>query len=69
LPRIVAAYPEAIYLIVGATHPQVKLHEGEVYRESLVEMAESLGVGANVAIVQQSISAGRPPRHCRACDV
>ena len=52
MPQIVAACPQAIYLIV-AHHPQVKCQEGEVYRESLVEMAELLGVGAHVRFVNK----------------
>jgi Glycosyl transferases group 1 len=62
LPQVVADCPDALYLIVGVTHPDIKRREGEVYRQSLVEMAEARGVGAHVRFVGSSMIATRSPR-------
>jgi glycosyltransferase involved in cell wall biosynthesis len=69
MPEVVATCPEALYMIVGVTHPQVKRHEGEIYREELVKLAESLGVGDNVLFINKYLSLTELVAHLQACDV
>ena len=44
LPRILERVPEARYVLLGATHPDLVAREGEAYRGALVARARSLGV-------------------------
>ncbi len=48
LPALVREKPDVLYLVLGTTHPHVRAHHGEAYREHLVGLAAALGVSANV---------------------
>jgi glycosyltransferase involved in cell wall biosynthesis len=55
LPEIVAAHPDAIFVVIGATHPEVRRQEGESYRLSLQQRARELGVDDHVVFHDQFI--------------
>lgn len=48
MPAIVEKYPDALYLVLGETHPGVRNHEGESYRKELVDLVADLKVENNV---------------------
>jgi glycosyltransferase involved in cell wall biosynthesis len=56
LPRIVAEHPEAVYMVVGATHPHIRRREGDQYRLHLQAMARQLGVERNVIFHNRFVS-------------
>ncbi|HEO69722.1 MAG TPA: glycosyltransferase, partial [Candidatus Hydrogenedentes bacterium] len=56
LPKIVAKHPKVVFVILGATHPQVLKQEGNAYRDSLERLAEKLGVRENVLFHNRFVS-------------
>ncbi len=56
LPAILARYPQAVYIILGVTHPHVKRHEGEFYRLQLERLARTLGVESNILFYDRFVS-------------
>ncbi|TDA68666.1 MAG: glycosyltransferase [Clostridia bacterium] len=53
LPQVVARHPEVLYLILGETHPEVKRHSGEAYREYLEGLVNELDLANHVLFVNR----------------
>ncbi len=69
MPAIVQCCPDLVYIILGATHPNVLLHEGETYRQSLVELASELGVSKNIHFDNRFVSRDELLEHIGAADI
>lgn len=48
LPEVVREFPDLVYMIVGATHPNLVRESGETYRLELQRLAAELGVQDHV---------------------
>lgn len=55
LPKIIATYPDILFLIIGKTHPNVKIQEGEKYRDMLEEKVITLKLQYNVKFINQYV--------------
>ena len=53
LPQVLGQYPDVLYLVVGATHPQVRKREGQTYREELAALVGELGLRPYVRFINQ----------------
>lgn len=56
LPEITRLHPEVVYLVLGATHPNLLASEGESYRLSLERLAEDLGVTKHVIFYNRFVT-------------
>src|SRR5579863_9439233 len=55
LPQILAEFPEVVYIVLGATHPNELRDHGEAYRLSLEILAKKLNVDKNVIFYNQFV--------------
>ena len=48
LPSVIQKHPDVIYIILGATHPNILKAQGEEYRISLQQLVQKLDIGDHV---------------------
>ncbi len=69
MPSILQRRADAMYVVLGATHPNLVRAEGEAYRESLVARARELGVEDHVAFLDQFVGHATLLDFISMCDV
>jgi glycosyltransferase involved in cell wall biosynthesis len=69
MPSILKSRADAVYVVLGATHPHLVRRQGEVYRESLVARARKLGVEDHVVFLDQFVDQATLLGFISMCDV
>ena len=69
MPTIIKSCPDAMYVILGATHPNLVRHEGEAYREKLTARVRELGIEGHVIFYNQFVDQATLLDFISMCDV
>jgi len=69
LPEITAKYPDFLYLVIGATHPVLRRHEGEKYRSMLRKLVSKLGLKDHVKFYDKYLELGELITYLKATDI
>jgi hypothetical protein len=69
LPAILARQPNVVYIVSGVTHPHIRRHEGECYREGLQALAVKLGVSDHLIFDNRFVSTEELIEHVGAADI
>jgi glycosyltransferase involved in cell wall biosynthesis len=69
MPGIIKSCPNAVYVVLGATHPNLVRHQGEAYRDSLMARSRELGVADHVVFFNQFVDQGTLLDFISMCDV
>jgi glycosyltransferase involved in cell wall biosynthesis len=69
LPEVVAAHPDVLYVVVGATHPDLLRSEGETYRQGLVDAVARLGLKRHVRFEDRYVGRVELTQWLEAADI
>lgn len=69
MPGIVAERPETLYVVLGATHPNLVAHEGEIYRDRLKALATERAVADHVEFIDGFVEQEALLDHLQAADI
>jgi glycosyltransferase involved in cell wall biosynthesis len=69
MPGIIKSCPNAVYVILGATHPNLVRQQGEAYRDGLMARVQELGIEGHVAFFNQFVDQATLLDFISMCDV
>lgn len=69
LPAVRERHPDLLYVVLGATHPNLVAHEGEKYRERLQALAASEGVADNIEFIDSFVEHNALIDYLQAADI
>src|SRR4030095_7906371 len=69
MPSILKSRADAVYVVLGATHPNLLRDQGEAYRESLAARVRELGIEDHVVFFNQFVEQSMLLDFISMCDV
>ena len=69
MPSILTHRSDALYVVLGATHPNLVRREGEAYRKSLVARVRALGIEQQVVFLNQFVDQATLLDFISSCDL
>ncbi len=69
MPAVAERHPDALYVVLGATHPNLVAHEGEAYRDRLHALAVELGVDKNISFRDDFVDQNELLDYLQAADI
>jgi glycosyltransferase involved in cell wall biosynthesis len=69
LPGILAEFPNTVYIVLGATHPNLVREQGESYRLGLERLTQDLGIKKNVAFYNRFVELDKLTEFIGSADI